>query len=148
MTRDERDARVEVAGWSRERVRATSLAIVDDRAPLFDIEASAACNLSCRFCPRGDLTRPQRIMTPDTFAAVERFLPPGAVVMFAGLGEPLANPHLPDFIARLRRRGASACIITNGLLLTAARAQQLLAAGIDQIQVSASLSTRRLKITA
>lgn len=136
MARDERDARREVAGWSPERVRSTSLAIIDDRAPLFDIEVAASCNLTCRFCPRGDLTRPQRIMAPDTFSAVERFLPTGAVVMFAGLGEPLTNLHLPDYVARLKRRGVSSCVITNGLLLAPARVEALLDAGIDQIQIS------------
>lgn len=136
MTRDEREARREVARWSPERVRSTSLAIVDGGAPLFDIEAAASCNLSCRFCPRGDLARPQRIMTPETFEAVERFLPAGAVVMFAGLGEPLTNLHLPDYVARLKRRGISPCVITNGLLLAPSRVEALIAAGIDQIQVS------------
>ncbi len=136
MMRDERNAREEVAGWSPERVRSTSLTIVDDRAPLFDIEAAAACNLSCRFCPRGELTRPQRIMAPEVFAAVERFLPAGAVVMFAGLGEPLTNLHLADYVARLKRRDVSPCVITNGLLLTPPRVEALVAAGIDQIQVS------------
>lgn len=136
MTTEELDARRIVAGWTHERVRTTALAIVDERTPLFDIEASAACNLACRFCPRGDLTRPQRILTPDTFAAVERFLPANAVVMFAGLGEPLANRHLPDYVARLSQRSISACVITNGLLLTPPRLSALIAAGIAQIQVS------------
>lgn len=136
MTTEEHDARRLVAEWTGEQTRTTALAIVDERAPLFDIEASAACNLSCHFCPRGDLTRPQRILTPDTFAALERFLPANAIVMFAGLGEPLTNPHLPDYVARLHQRGVSACVITNGLLLTPPRLSALLAAGIAQIQVS------------
>ena len=133
---DERAARERVACWEPERVRAVSLAIVDNPAPLFDIEVSAACNLSCRFCPRDALARPQRIMTPETFAAVERFLPAGAVVMFAGLGEPLTNPHLPEFAARLKRRGVSPCVITNGILMTRPRIEALIDAGIDQFQVS------------
>lgn len=136
MTVDEHDARRRVAAWPRDQVRSTALTIIDERAPLFDIEASAACNLSCRFCPRGDLTRPQRILSPDTFAAIERFLPEDAVVMFAGLGEPLANPHLPDYVARLHRRGVSSCVITNGLLLTPPRLSALIAAEIAQIQIS------------
>lgn len=133
---DERAARERVARWEPERVRAVSLAIVDNPALLFDIEAAAACNLSCRFCPRDALARPQRIMTPETFAAVERFLPAGAVVMFAGLGEPLVNPHLPDFAARLKRRGVSPCVITNGMLMNRSRIAALIDAGIDQFQVS------------
>lgn len=133
---DERAARERVAGWDLARVRAVSLAIVDRPALLFDVEAAACCNLSCRFCPRDAMTRPQRIMRPETFAAVERFLPAGAVVMFAGLGEPLTNPHLPDFVRRLKRRGVSSCVITNGVLMTRPRIEALIDAGIDQLQVS------------
>lgn len=133
---DERAARERVAHWEVERVRAVSLAIVDNPAPLFDIEAAASCNLSCRFCPREALARPQRIMTPETFAAVERFLPSGAVVMFAGLGEPLTNTHLPGYVRRLKRRGVSPCVITNGVLMTRSRIEALIDAGIDQLQVS------------
>ena len=133
---DERAARERVARWAPERVRAVSLSIVDNPAPLFDIEAAASCNLSCHFCPRGALARPQRIMTPETFAALERFLPAGAVVMFAGLGEPLTNHHLPDFVARLKRRDVSPCVITNGMLMTRPSIAALINAGIDQFQVS------------
>lgn len=133
---DERAARERVASWAPERVRAVSLAIVDTSAPLFDIEAAASCNLSCHFCPRDALVRPRRIMTPETFAAVERFLPAGAVVMFAGLGEPLTNYHLPGFVARLKRRGVSACVITNGMLMNRPLIGALIDAGIDQFQVS------------
>lgn len=75
-------------------------------------------------------------MTPETFATVERFLPAGAVVMFAGLGEPLVNPHLPDFAARLKRRGVSPCVITNGMLMNRSRISALIDAGIDQFRVS------------
>lgn len=133
---DERAARERVAGWAPERVRAVSLAIVDNSAPLFDIEAAASCNLSCHFCPRDALARPQRIMTPATFAAVERFLPAGAVVMFAGLGEPLTNHHLPGFVARLKRHDVSPCVITNGMLMNRPLLAALIDAGIDQFQVS------------
>jgi hypothetical protein len=133
---DERGARERVGRWTPERVRRVSLTLIDRPAPLFDIEAAASCNLSCRFCPRGALTRPQRIMTPETFAAVERFLPADAVVMFAGLGEPLSNPHLPEYLARLKRRGVSSCVITNGVLMTPPRLMALIDAGIDQVQVS------------
>ena len=124
-----------VARWSREQRREAALRLLK-APPLFDIEASSACNDDCPFCPRSALTRPQEWMTPETFQAVERFLPENAVVMFSGLGEPLLNPHLPDFVARLKRRGISSCIVTNGLLLTPDVATSLMDAGLDQFQVS------------
>jgi pyruvate-formate lyase-activating enzyme len=124
-----------VSRWSPEKIQRASLLLLQ-RPPLIDIEAAASCNIACSFCPREAMVRPQRIMTPETFAAVERLLPDDAVVMFAGLGEPLMSRHLESYIARLKRRGISSCIITNGMLLTPARQRALIDAGIDQIQVS------------
>ncbi len=132
----ERDAHAELARWSADRVRRASLRIINASRPLVDIEASAACNLRCEFCPRDAMTRPQRIMTPETFDAVERLLPETAIVMFAGLGEPLTNHHLPAYVARLKRRGISSCVITNGVLLSPVMIRELLDAGLDQFQVS------------
>jgi len=124
-----------VGGWSPVQRRDVAIRILDG-APLFDIEVSSACNDECPFCPRGTLIRSRQNMLPETFQTVESFLPENAVVMFSGLGEPLLNPHLPDFVARLKSREISSCVITNGLLLTPERATVLMEAGLDQFQVS------------
>ena len=105
-------------------------------APLFDIEAASACNARCLFCPRDAADARPRIMAPDTFARIVSFLPDDAVVMFSGLGEPLLNPALPDFVALLKRRGISSCVITNGQLLSLRLVDALQDAGLDQFQVT------------
>lgn len=107
-----------------------------DGPPLFDVEFSAACNVVCSFCPRKAMGRPATAMTDAVFAQVLAFLPPNAVVMAAGLGEPLTDPRLPQRIAALHERGLSSCIITNGLLLSGERQKRLIDAGISQVQVS------------
>ncbi len=124
-----------VARWSTSRRREAALGLVN-AAPLFDIEASTLCNDRCPFCPRTSLARTEENMTAETFAAVESFLPDDAVVMFAGLGEPLLNPDLPQFVARLKNRGISSCVITNGLLLTPKLVDALQEAGIAQFQIT------------
>ena len=128
-------ARATVTTWSPGQLASIQEGLLGN-APLFDIEAASACNLACTFCPRSQLGRPREPMDPGAFEAVLRFLPDDAVVMFSGLGEPLLNPHLEEFVRALKARGISSCVITNGLLLTPERQQALLEAGLDQFQVS------------
>ncbi len=59
-------------------------------------------------------------------------------VLHVGLsgGEPLWRPDLPQVIAAARNAGLYTNLITSGLGLDLARAQQLRAAGLDSIQIS------------
>ena len=124
-----------VAGWSAGR-RLTAHRVLMQRAPLFDMELSATCNLSCAFCPRTAIARRARRMSDKTFDALLDFLPEDAVAMLSGLGEATLDPALPDRVRRLTERGVSTCIITNGVLLTPALQRALFRAGIAQLQVS------------
>ena len=104
--------------------------------PLIDLELAADCNIVCRFCPRAEMNRAAGLMSEVTFAAVERLLPPDAVVMFSGLGDSLLHPRLSEWVARLASSGHSSCLVTNGVRLTPTRQDALIAAGIAQLQVS------------
>jgi len=133
-----------VRGWTEERRRKVTLALLE-APPLFDIEVASACNITCSFCPREAMARPRGLMSEETFGEVLEFLPPGAVIMLSGLGDALLHPGLESFVARLTERRLSTCIVTNGILLTPARQQGLINAGIAQIQVSVhGLSTGAL----
>jgi MoaA/NifB/PqqE/SkfB family radical SAM enzyme len=109
------------------------------RFRIFDIEVSRRCNLACEFCPRTALKK-QGIMTPETFDSFLQHtgLRFGDMVLFCGLGEPLLNPSLPGFIARVKERGpkAKTQIITNGTLLNAEKVAMLLDAPMDFIIIS------------
>jgi organic radical activating enzyme len=124
-----------VRGCSLAELRAAALKILEGN-PLFDIEAAAVCNATCSFCPRADLRRNSTIMTPKTFEFILKMLPDNAVVMFAGLGEPLLNKDLAIYISELKQKNISACIVTNGLLLNPQRQEQLIVSGVDQLQIS------------
>ena len=107
-----------------------------DNSPLFDIEASSACNEACFFCPRSEMRRTTNHMTRETMELLIGWLPDDATVMFSGLGESILNPLLPEFINRLKERGIGSCLITNGVLLDTQRVSSLVDAGIQEIQVS------------
>jgi sulfatase maturation enzyme AslB (radical SAM superfamily) len=106
---------------------------------IFDVEASRRCNISCKFCPRENMKK-IGMMEPGTF---DNFLKnaglrPHDTVTFCGLGEPLLNTLLPDWIARLRNHypHLNIGVITNGTLLNPHTVTPLLDAQINSIMVS------------
>lgn len=118
-----------------EDARARNLALLED-PPLFDIEVASACNVVCTFCPRDEMVRNRGLMDVATFDAVLGFLPSGAIAMLSGLGDALLHRRLAEFVGQLVARDVSPCIITNGVRLTAARQDALVAAGVAEVQVS------------
>lgn len=125
----------QVQNWPEARRHSRNLALLEE-PPLIDIEAASACNITCSFCPRSEMSRPARLMSEQTFAQVLALLPDNATVMFSGLGDSLLNPRLEQFVAALTERRISPCLITNGIRLTPERQQSLADAGLAQIQIS------------
>lgn len=115
--------------------RDKNLALLEN-PPLVDIELASSCNIVCSFCPRGAMQRRSRLMSEDTFRAVERLVPPDAIVMLSGLGDALLHPALPEWTRRLTASGRAPCVITNGVALTPACQDRLIHAGVSQLQVS------------
>ena len=106
------------------------------------VESSFVCNLTCRMCPRSaeafagaDADTPA-LLAPDLFDRLEPWLHRFAFVDLTGWGEPLMNPHLIEFIRRIKEHGPQVSFITNGALLDADRAEALLEAGVDFLTVS------------
>lgn len=116
-------------------VRARNLSLLE-QPQLFDIEVASACNVVCTFCPRDEMVRAHALMDASTFADVLGFLPPHAIAMLSGLGDALVHPKLPQFVEQLVAKGVSPCVITNGVRLAPALQDELIAAGIAEIQVS------------
>jgi len=93
------------------------------------------CNLSCAYCNEYDNhSKPVHLET--MFQRIDRLASLGTTVITISGGEPLLHPELDQIIARIRRRGVIAGMITNGYLLTAERIQRLNRAGLDHLQIS------------
>ncbi len=58
-----------------------------------------------------------------------------------GLGEPLLHPHLLEMVAEARARGIEVGFTSNAMLLTRARAERLVALGLDWLHVSVDGAT-------
>jgi len=108
------------------------------------VEVSQYCNLKCNYCMQSFIPQKnQRLMDMDTFAIlcarVGAFERPLKQVNFAGWGEPLTNPLLPQMIQHLKETGVTnnIAIVTNGIALgTGHLAGRLVWAGVDHIRIS------------
>jgi MoaA/NifB/PqqE/SkfB family radical SAM enzyme len=93
------------------------------------------CNLSCTYCNEfDDFSKPVQIDT--MYERLDRLAELGATIITISGGEPLLHPELDLVIARIRRHGMIAGMITNGYLLTAERIQRLNRAGLEHLQIS------------
>lgn len=111
-----------------------------------DIEPTNRCNADCYFCPR-DMTPDEGLMTPEIFdAALARAvefrplareeLELGFDITLCGLGEPLLNKHVPEWVGRIRQEGFAVSLSSNGGLLSEKKGAALLDAGLQQIDIN------------
>src|SRR5216684_1864287 len=93
------------------------------------------CNLSCTYCNEyDDFSKPVPIET--MYRRLDHLASLGTTVITISGGEPLMHPDLDQIIARIRKRGMIAGMITNGYLLVADRIQRLNRAGLEHLQIS------------
>src|SRR5437762_366521 len=93
------------------------------------------CNLSCAYCNEyDDVSKPVPLV--EMLARIDHLARLGTTLIVISGGEPLLHPELDDIIARIRRHGMLAAMITNGYLLTAERIQRLNEAGLEHLQIS------------
>jgi len=93
------------------------------------------CNLSCAYCNEYDRVS-QPVALELLLNRVDRLADLGTAVITLSGGEPLLHPGLEQVVARVRRRGLMAGMITNGYLLTEQRIRALNRAGLDHMQIS------------
>lgn len=116
------------------------------------IEATRYCNLKCFYClistqdqedgAMQKLGLKTQHMDMEWFPKLVenlREFPKGIKrVVFSGLGEPLMNPNLPGMIRQVADAGIADRIelITNGVLITRKKADELIQSGLTNINIS------------
>lgn len=107
------------------------------------IELSQSCNLRCTHCynfDRKEISRPvsnKPVLTPAEILRIigEIREAGGLVVAFSG-GEALLHPHLLDFVREARKLRLAVRLKTNGTLLNPKKTQELVEAGVTDLEVS------------
>src|SRR5579871_5826840 len=93
------------------------------------------CNLACAYCNEYD-DHSKPVPLDEMLRRIDHLGRLGTSVITISGGEPLLHPELDEIIARIRKTGAIAGMITNGYLLNAERIQRLNKAGLDHMQIS------------
>lgn len=118
------------------------------------VDPASSCNFQCSFCPTGhrdliaDSGRAQGVLHWDLFTKIvddlAAFDRPLKVLRLHKDGEPFLNKRLADMIAYAKKSGyvESVDTTTNGSLLTPARLSEVLAAGLNRINISVNGMTR------
>jgi radical SAM protein with 4Fe4S-binding SPASM domain len=103
------------------------------------LEVTSACNLACEMCLvsyREPVNRAAGAMPMETFRRLVDGTPGLDRLTLQGLGEPLLQPHLLEMVEYAKSRRLEVGFNTNAMLLTRARADRLVAAGLDWLHVS------------
>lgn len=112
------------------------------------VEASSACDLRCKFCAlSSENAMKQRKhvmknMSTETFSLIieqlKEFPQRLKRLSFAGLGEVLMNPHLPNMVREAKISGVAreVTLSTNAVKLTRETSLALVSAGLDFITIS------------
>ena len=120
--------------WREARVFAA--AMESKRHPILaQIVPIRRCNLACTYCNEYDaVSKP--VPLEEMLRRIDRLGELRTSIITISGGEPLLHPDLDAIIARIRRTGAMATLISNCLLLTPARIEALNRAGLDYLQIS------------
>jgi MoaA/NifB/PqqE/SkfB family radical SAM enzyme len=100
------------------------------------LEPVFGCNYRCFFCLHGNGPQaPPAYVEPAHFEKLKPLVDTTAHIHMTGLGEPLLNPHLPDYLAYFREKDKSYYINTNGSLITDAHAH-LMTSSKSELSIS------------
>jgi len=100
-----------------------------------NIEISNVCNLKCSFCPAGEAD--QQVMDVARFRAViDQVAPVTEEVVLHLLGEPLGHPEFVRILDACEAARVPVNIVTNGVLMTGDRPEQLLRPIVRQVSFS------------
>ena len=106
------------------------------------LEVSARCNLRCTMCAinydsryKPAAGRPP-FFEPELFDRLRPIFPKLLRGYLFGLGEPLLNPHLVDYIRAMAEAGVDVQFNTNATLIDDAMADAIAAAGAASVTVS------------
>jgi MoaA/NifB/PqqE/SkfB family radical SAM enzyme len=122
-----------------------------DRAPrlpeIVQIESTNICNARCVFCPRDEMRRRQGVMDTVLYRRVVDQCAELGIrhVRLHNYGEPFVDRDLAGKVAYAKQRGiAEVGVISNGSLIDDQVARDVVAAGLDAINISVDAAGREV----
>jgi MoaA/NifB/PqqE/SkfB family radical SAM enzyme len=129
---------VKHARFARERAKRP--VVMRSRPSALEIEVTNRCNLACIQCLRSQGLKPYALgdVTTDDFRRILAQFPEAVHVCLNGFGEPLMHPRFFELVAHTRAQlpWAKISIYSNGMLLDAVKAEQMVGSALGEINVS------------
>lgn len=113
------------------------------------IEVTGRCNARCSYCPRGTgHAAPAGDIAIDTFNRSLQLAKQGRskAILLHGSGEPFLHPQLALLVRKTREAGYLAFLSTNLLACTQRNIREVLAAGINQIEVHFDAAAQQMSV--
>src|SRR5258708_32858846 len=109
--------RLRFARTSARKLNMIAKALVSTKHPiLVHIIPMRQCNLACTYCNEfDDFSKP--VALEEMKRRLDALAEMGTSIITISGGEPLMHPELDEVIRHIRRRGMTAGLITNGVLL-------------------------------
>ena len=127
----------QVADHARESIYMRTGVDITRPSQLY-ISVTTRCNYQCKMCIYWSLPDDPELSTEEWFQVLDhlgRWPGPGTKLNISG-GEPLLRDDLISILARASQVGFAAGIVTNGSLLDESAAEELIAAGLFNVNVS------------
>ena len=104
-----------------------------------EIEPTNICNTRCVHCPHEAISRPYGKMDWEVYKSImDKVMDytPHFTVEYAGMGEPLLNPLIYQFIGYVSSKASATSMTTNASALTPQNMQNLIDAGLSKLTIS------------
>jgi MoaA/NifB/PqqE/SkfB family radical SAM enzyme len=108
---------------------------IDDLPIWAQLNITWKCNLDCAYCTEYDNSK-DHVPFADLRARIDKIKELGALHTDLLGGEPMLHPDLARIMRHVVDRGMTTGMTTNGFLLTQARLDELIAAGMGRLQIS------------
>lgn len=108
---------------------------VNERPIHMQLEPTTACNLACITCPHEEYIKQAKHLSLENFKRIYDQIRPLKITL-SGLGEPFANPQMPDIIRYTKDRGTSVNTTSNMTLINEKLAEKIVDCRLDLIKVS------------
>ncbi len=117
------------------------------KPPYIQVESTTRCNLRCEFCERSTRAGKGSDLDLGKFTSFIRgggFFRPRFTIDLTGVGEPLLNKNLLQMIRCVKETGGWCGFTSNFLLIDEAKAEELIASGLDYIYISLDAASKNL----
>lgn len=102
------------------------------------VEISSQCHAACIYCPTAIYRNEgsNQLMSLGTFQRLSPAFSRARLVYLQGWGEPFLNPNIIEMVQMAKVAGCQVGMTTNGMLLDAARLNEIIHCGVDVITFS------------